>query len=423
MVRDIMGLMEILSFLYAFAATYRAKVKCNIYTVVFAVSQLIILSGMNNHGMTEYLLGLSYVLMFLYCLLNYKEGIKRTIINCVLGFVEVAVVQIVCYFVVSFGFEILKLEMVQREILVTASYSIIIVLTSRYMHLDDISDFFMERNWLLRIVGIFILMLLGSQIWSIKRVHMLDAKFIFLVVYFALVLILMIFEWEKTKNEAEKKRVQLELNHLYYEAYEGLIQSIRDKQHDFKNHLNAIEGFLYSVDEYSKLVEEQKTYIHSIVEDIEPTKLLTKIENPLIAGFLNYKVSKAIKNGIEVRYDCIFPKCEIKIPEYQIVEMMGIICDNAYEEMSKRDKDKIIVIKLFLEGDKIAFFVANPYQDNDIESLSKFFERGYSSKGKERGIGLAKLKRMINENRGDILISQEELYGVNMIRIGILINI
>ena len=252
---------------------------------------------------------------------------------------------------------------------------------------------------------------------------MLDAKFIFLVVYFALVLILMIFEWEKTKNEAEKKRVQLELNHLYYEAYEGLIQSIRDKQHDFKNHLNAIEGLLYSVDEYSKLVEEQKTYIHSIVEDIEPTKLLTKIENPLIAGFLNYKVSKAIKNGIEVRYDCIFPKCEIKIPEYQIVEMMGIICDNAYEEMSKRDKDKIIVIKLFLEGDKIAFFVANPYQDNDIESLSKFFERGYSSKGKERGIGLAKLKRMINENRGDILISQEELYGVNMIRIGILINI
>ena len=130
MVRDIMGLMEILSFLYAFAATYRAKVKCNIYTVVFAISQLIILSGMNNHGMTEYLLGLSYVLMFLYCLLNYKEGIKRTIINCVLGFVEVAVVQIVCYFVVSFGFEILKLEMVQREILVTASYSIIIVLTS-----------------------------------------------------------------------------------------------------------------------------------------------------------------------------------------------------------------------------------------------------------------------------------------------------
>lgn len=76
-----------------------------------------------------------------------------------------------------------------------------------------------------------------------------------------------------------------------------------------------------------------------------------------------------------------------------------------------------------MEGDKIAFFVANPYQDNDIESLSKFFERGYSSKGKERGIGLAKLKRMINENRGDILISQEELYGVNMIRIGILINI
>lgn len=423
MVRDIMGLMEILSFLYAFAATYRATVKCNIYTVVFVISQLIILSGMNNHGMTEYLLCLSYVLMFLYCLLNYKRGIKRTIINCVLGFVEVAVVQIVCYFVVSFGFEVLRLEVVQREILVTTLYSIIIVFTSRYLHLDDISDFFMERNWLLRIVGLFILILLGSQIWSIKRAHMLDAKFIFSVVYFVLVLIIMIFEWEKTKNEAEKKKVQLEMNHLYYEAYEGLIQSIRDKQHDFKNHLNAIEGLLYSVDEYSKLVEEQKSYIHSIVEDIEPTKLLTKIENPLIAGFLNYKVSKAVKNGIEVRYDCIFPKCEIKIPEYQIVEMMGIIWDNAYEEVSRKDKDKIIVIKMFMKDDKIVFSVANPYHNNDVQSISKFFERGYSSKGKGRGIGLTKLKRMINENGGEILISQEELYGMNMIRIKILINI
>ena len=44
MVRDIMGLLEILSFLYMVAATYGMKVKYGIYTVVFLVSELLLLS-------------------------------------------------------------------------------------------------------------------------------------------------------------------------------------------------------------------------------------------------------------------------------------------------------------------------------------------------------------------------------------------
>lgn len=61
MVRDIMGLMEILSFLYMVAAVYNVKMKYNIYTVVFIVSELFLLSGINNHGFSPYFLGLSYL--------------------------------------------------------------------------------------------------------------------------------------------------------------------------------------------------------------------------------------------------------------------------------------------------------------------------------------------------------------------------
>ena len=43
MVRDIMGFMEILSFLYMVAAAYGTKVKYGIYTVVFIVSELLLL--------------------------------------------------------------------------------------------------------------------------------------------------------------------------------------------------------------------------------------------------------------------------------------------------------------------------------------------------------------------------------------------
>lgn len=45
MVRDIMGLMEIISLLFILAAVYNEKFKCEIYEVIFIISELIFISG------------------------------------------------------------------------------------------------------------------------------------------------------------------------------------------------------------------------------------------------------------------------------------------------------------------------------------------------------------------------------------------
>ena len=422
MIRDVMGLLEIFSFLYAFAATYGKKMKCNIYAVIFVIAELVILSGMNNHGMATYLLGLSYLLMFLYCLLNYRRNVKETIIRCILGFVEVSIVQMVCYFLLSFTFDFFRLETMAKEMLVTLVYSAIVILASQHMHLDKISEFFLQKSRLLKAAGVVILILLGSQIWNIKKVHVLDGKLIFSIVLFALILILLIVEWEKSRTDAEKKKMQLEMNQLYYGAYESLIQSIRDKQHDFKNHLNAIEGMAYSINDYTELVKEQRHYIQDITGDLELTKLLTMVENPLIAGFLNYKVAKAKDLGIEVRYDCALGKYEGKTPEFQIIEMMGIIIDNAFEETVKCN-NKIVILKLSSDKGIMLFFVENPYLEDGNVSEAVMFERGYSSKGTGRGIGLSKLKRMINMNGGEIIISKEKELDMNMLKVEIKVNL
>ena len=49
MVRDIMGLMEILSFLYMVAAVYNVKMKYNIYTVVFIVLEPVSYTHLRAH--------------------------------------------------------------------------------------------------------------------------------------------------------------------------------------------------------------------------------------------------------------------------------------------------------------------------------------------------------------------------------------
>lgn len=423
MVRDIMGLMEILSFLYMVAAVYNVKMKYNIYTVVFIVSELFLLSGINNHGFSPYFLGLSYLFMFIYCLVNYNSGVKKTIVNCVLASIAISIVQMLCYFMVTFiGIKFL-ITVEQKEMSISILYLVITLALSKNFRLAEMSEFLLKRNKLLYAIGIFILIVFGSQMLGMKKEHYIDGRYGFSVAYFALILVLLVWEWQKTRGEAEKRKAQLELNRIYYEAYEGLIHSIRERQHDFKNHLNAIEGMIYSTDSYDELVTQQKKYLQSISGNMELTKLLTLVENPLIAGFLNYKVSSAQKIGIDARYNCILPKCEMKIPEFQIVEMMGILLDNALEEMESKDLvSKILDIELETENNKLKFTVANTYDDSSI-NIAKIFESGYSGKGSNRGIGLSKLKHMINENNGEICVLQEKIDDIPVLRIQLAVNI
>lgn len=424
MVRDIIRLMEILSFLYMTAAVYNAKMKYNIYTVVLVMLELFILLGINNYGFSSYLLVFSYLLMFIYCLINYEASLKETIVNGVLVVIGISTVQMLCYFAVSFVDTKLSLTVEQRELVVSILYFMIVFAFSRKMHLPEISAFFIKRNALLYTVGGFILVILGSQLWGIKKENFIDGKYILSATFFVLFLMLMIWEWQKTRSESEKRKMQLELNGIYYEAYEGLIQSIRERQHDFKSHLNALEGMIYSIDNYDELILEQKKYLQSIMGELEPARLLTLIENPLIAGFLNYKVSKAQEMGITTRYHCVLQKRDMGIPEFKLIEMMGILLDNAIEELSSESiADRVLVIELMVEDNIMKFAVSNSYENNNNLDVSKIFENGYSSKGNGRGIGLSKLKHMMKDNNGEIAVSQEVFENIPVLKIEWLIGI
>ena len=424
MVRDIIRLMEIFSFIYAFAAVYGEKVKYNIYLVVFGVTELVLLSGINDYGLGTYWLSLSYLLMFIYCLANYRSSVKTTVVKCTIGYAVVAICQIVSYMIISLIVELGNFAVPQKEIIVSLIYTVVIVSFAKKMHLYELSQFFLKRNKLLSGVGIFILVILGSQIWSIKRNYRLDAKIVVLTVCFISLLIIMVYEWDKTRKDAEYRKMQLEMNKLYYEAYERLIQSIRERQHDFKNHLNALEGMIYSIDNYDELVLEQKKYLQSIMGELEPARLLTLVENPLIAGFLNYKVSKAQEMGITTRYHCVLQKRDMGIPEFKLIEMMGILLDNAIEELSSESiADRVLVIELMVEDNIMKFAVSHSYENNNNLDVSKIFENGYSSKGNGRGIGLSKLKHMMKDNNGEIAVSQEVFENVPVLKIEWLISI
>ncbi len=73
--------------------------------------------------------------------------------------------------------------------------------------------------------------------------------------------------------------------------------------------------------------------------------------------FFLLKSMKQRKRKIEVEYDCSLSKQKISIPEYQLIEMLGILMDNAIEEAEQVPGKKKIWIYLLTDDQKLYFKV------------------------------------------------------------------
>lgn len=359
MVRNLLPLFEILSILYGLAAVYGKKLKYNIYVVIFIVAEMVLMIGINDYGIPKYFITLSYALMFVYCWINYKISVINTLINIFITAIVLGVLQLLVYSILVILFKDNDINNLKWEIIVLAVNLVIVILGIPKLHLERLAEFLSRKQWMTILIGVVVVAIFGVQLWKIKQGSSITGEDLLFTVYFYILLFLLLIEWQKTRLDAEKRKVQLEINKLYYDTYEELIMSIRKKQHDFNNHINAIQGILYTAVSYEELRDQEEKYLNEITQEHQQISILTKVENPLIAGFLTVKIQEAERKGINVEHNCIFPKAKINIPEYQLIEMMGILLDNAIEAVEQMDTGKQIQIQLLMAEGIASFSVTN----------------------------------------------------------------
>ena len=414
-VRDIKNLLELFAYLYCLAELFGKRLRVSIYLTVYVILGMFLVTGISRYGFPEYLISLSYIGMFVYGLLCYKESIKVTLVNCFLAAALVAISQLLMLLPIYYLFFIRYEDGEIGELLINIGCFVLIILCSYKIKLKRVSDFFIKRNKL--IVGVTILIFCGFVIKSfqIKEIGIIFGEAYIQVISFFFIFLFILYEWQKTKTDAEKKKAQLEMNRLYYDAYDQLIMLVRERQHDMKNHIGAILGMIYATDNYEELVKKQKAYCGYVMEQNEKTKLVLSTGNPLISGFLYSKIQEAESKGIKIEYHIGVTEIETILPEYELIEMMSILTDNAIDALSRTDEkenDLFREIRISLKEAEetenyIELTVANTSQYYDEDITEHFFETGYSSKGKGRGIGLSKLKRLVQDKKGDIIVSNE----------------
>lgn len=414
MIRNLKNLLELLIYLYCLAELFGKKFKVSIHAVVLVISIMFLMTGLDNYGFPEYLSSLPFIGMFLYGLLYYKESIKLTFVNCFLAATIVTLLQLLLFLPLYCLFYTKYEQGYVNELLINIAGFLVIILCSHMVKLEILSDFFIRKNKI--IIGTVILIIFGFGInfYQIRDDGKIASGAYIQVVYFLFIFLFVIYEWQKSRVDAEKKKAQLEMNRLYYDAYDRLIMLVRERQHDMKNHINAILSMIYTTNNYDELAAKQRDYCGYVMEQNEKTRLVLSAGNPLIAGFIYSKIQEAEGNEIEVDYQIEINKEISNIPEYELVEMMGILVDNAMDALINPNEDgsggkQIRKIYFSIKDTEkyVEIVVANTSNPYEEDMTERFFETGYSSKGKERGIGLSKLKRMVHEKKGEIMVSNE----------------
>ena len=96
------------------------------------------------------------------------------------------------------------------------------------------------------------------------------------------------------------------------------------------------------------------------------------------------------------------------VPLYNLVEIIGILFDNAVEAVTRGD-DRHICVRIIETEKEIEIMISNPSLYVTQEELQNWLQTGTSTKGENRGLGLANVMEIVERYDADFFLYNEEV--------------
>lgn len=184
----------------------------------------------------------------------------------------------------------------------------------------------------------------------------------------------------------------------YNSTLKILNDDVRAFKHDFNNIIQSIGGFIAKKD-----LEGLEEYYKQISKDCSMTNNLemlspSVINNPAIYNLINQKVNISQQYGIQMSIHISLDLNTINMKIYEMTRVLGILLDNAIEA-AKETESKIINVDFSLNELKHMQIIKieNSYKEKDVD-LDKIFEKSYSTKKGNTGLGLWEVRRILKRN-------------------------
>lgn len=214
----------------------------------------------------------------------------------------------------------------------------------------------------------------------------------------AIALIFLFNKWNVVRKEKEQIKNELSMTRRMQEQYDDLLTSVRLREHGYKNHISALQS-IKLLEEYKR---EQNQYYDSICEANKYNKLLF-LGDCVVSGYLYQKFCEIENAGVTVKYEvkgCLKNK---KVPTYYLVEVLGILIDNAVEAQNGIVETRQLEFQFEEQESQYWFKVLNPYPYVNYDEMESWFVFESSNKGKGRGLGLYYIKKLCANYDMDLL--------------------
>ncbi|MEO1771903.1 sensor histidine kinase [Candidatus Enterococcus ferrettii] len=226
---------------------------------------------------------------------------------------------------------------------------------------------------------------------NVKNLYISGVFLLFLLLFMVLVR-----EVDRNYRLSYSKKM-LDQQHQYIEHVEALYNDLRKLHHD---HKNLLSGMYFQVSEGQ--IDEVKTYLsekllttdEQLQETIRQQTQLNNVKMLEVKSLLLTKIMLAKELQVTLNVEVILPIVSIGMEMNDFLRVLGITLDNAIEAASKLDTRAVVDVLMLQSTGCVEVVIKNPCFET--VNLERIWELGYSTKGQNRGIGLATYQEILN---------------------------
>ena len=187
-----------------------------------------------------------------------------------------------------------------------------------------------------------------------------------------------------------------------YAQLEDLNGTLRAQRHDFMNHLQVVFSLL-ELEDY----KEASDYIERVYGDIRRVSRTLKTAHPAINALLAAKVGDCEARGVHVDLQIESPWAGLPVESWEMCRVLGNLIDNAMDAMKDAPEPRLL-IRLSESAQSYTFVIANNGPMIQPSIAERIFQRGFSTKGEGRGMGLSIVRGIMESGGGRLTLASDE---------------
>ncbi|MCI8365745.1 MAG: GHKL domain-containing protein [Eubacterium sp.] len=366
--------------------------------VLFYICIITYLVWVNLYMESKEIFALGYIILFLFAKWQYQMSILPGVIVTVGAVVTVGILEMV-YFAPFSLLGMLHVSDSLISFIVVLVMSVTVLFIHKKIPVHTVHKLlFQQEKYSFVVSGICSVAVIYAIISFSGSKGLTFSEYFYVICCVAIIAL--------SSYKLNQYRYEVKLRTEYSEKYGEVLEQIRERQHKFSNQLNAIYALHQLYHTYEELVEKQKEQTDELCKYIMPNTVII-LKNPIVIAHVYQKICEAADHGIRLHTKFTCELESVSIPDIYLVEIIGTLFDNAMENILEERPEAEMFLEITGKEDDVLIEVCNEHPFIHQSEWRKFLQRGYSTKGKDRGLGLYHLKKLMGKYNGDIVIQNK----------------